>query len=317
MANTTSKSKNLIVVAASENYLAGLNALFNSIDYWKINADVLLISWKLPQEYIKKAQEIFNFNIIPIESEHENQTQGTAYERFKHAAEYGKNYEAILLLDSDMYFMSDDANLFFDIASKGFIIAASNNMIINFNEDYQKQYGVNLGSKEYPYAKFHTTAPIWLSPNDLDWFEALYNSKRISSFDDFLFLNILGIKMGKDKKMITFPSYRLTNIHHFSMKVETGMMRKGDLILSGTEEGVIMNHGKFWDEAYYNDLMTVMDGYIKNEGFTEKHRENVSNSREIMVEEFIKYSYMHKLDIRDFVEIPWLENKLSKMPDFD
>jgi hypothetical protein len=305
------KSKNLTIVAASKDYLPGLNALLNSMDYWKIDSDVLLISWKLPQEYIKKAQEVFNFNVKVIESEHENQTYGTAYERFKYAVEYGKNYESILLLDADMYFMSDESNLFFDVASKGFIITAANNMLINFNEAYQKQYNVNLGSREYPYVKIHTTAPIWLGSNDLDWFEALYNSERVSTFDDFLYLNILGIKMEKDKKMIVLPSYRLTNIHHFSMKVETGMIKKGNLILSGTEEGMIMNHGKFWDEPYFKDLMTVMDGYLKNEEFSEKHRENVLNSRKIMLEEFIKYSYKCKLDLREFKKIEWLENKLN------
>lgn len=308
------KSKNLIVVAASSNYLAGINALFNSIDCHKIDTDVLLISWRLPQEYIDKAKEIFNFNIIVVESTHEHQVQGTAYERFKYAVEYGRDYEAICMLDADMTFMSS-LGLFWDIASKGFIIGAHNGMLISFGQEYQQRYQIDLGVNEYPAKKIHTTAPIWLSPQDLDWFETLYNSKRIDSFDDFLFLNILGIKMGKTDRMITLPPYQLTNIHHFSMKIETGMMRKGEkgeLIMTGTEEEVLMNHGKFWDENYYIDLMTVMDGYIKNEGFTERHRERVLRSREIMLEEFIKYSYLHKLDLRDFLKVDWLEQKMQE-----
>jgi len=305
------KSKNLIVVAASENYLPGINALFNSIDYWKIDTDVLLLSFRLPEAYLNRLQGAFSFDVRIVKSEGKEQVRDTAIERFKLAVDFGKEYETILLLDADMYFMSDEANLLFDIASKGFIIGAANNMIINFGEEHQKHYGVNLGAKEYPYPKIHTTAPIWLSPQDLDWFDALYNSRRIDSFDDFLLLNILGIKMGKDKKMLVLPSYRLTNIHHFSMKIETGMLRKGDLVLSGTEEGMIMNHGKFWDENYYKDLMTVMDGYIKNEGFTKRHRERVLNSREIMLEEFLKYAYLCKLDLRKFVKIEWLEEKLK------
>jgi len=305
------KSKNLLVVAGSLNYLPGINAILNSMDYWKIDADVLLLSFRLPEDYLKKIKETFNFNIKVVKSEGNDQVKDTAIERFALAVSEGKNYEAILILDADMYFMSDEANLLFRVASKGFIVTAANNMIINFNEEYQKHYGVNLGSKEYLYPKIHTTAPIWLSPQDLDWFDALYNARRIDSFDDFLLLNILGIKMGKDKKMIVLPSYRLTNIHHFSMKIETGMMRKGNLILSGTEEGMIMNHGKFWSEDYVKDLMKVMDGYIKNEGFTEKHREKVLNSRKIMLKEFIKYSYLCKLDLRKFVRIPWLEEKLN------
>ena len=309
-------SKNVSVVAASENYLPAINALFNSIDYWKIDTDVLLISWKLPKDYLEKIQKAFNFNIRVIESEHEHQVQGTAIERFKYAVEIGKEYDAICMLDADMTFMSD-INLFWDIASKGFIIAAHNGMLISFNEEHQRRYKIDLGVPEYVATKIHTTAPIWLSPVDLDWFKALYDSKRIDSFDDFLYLNILGIKMGKTKKMITFSPFKMSNIHHWSMKVETGMMRKvgnmGDLILTGTEEEVLMNHGKFWDENYAKDLFKVMQGYLKNEGFTERHERRVLASREVMIEEFIKYAYLCKLDLRDFVKIEWLEKKLSNM----
>ena len=308
------KSKNLTVIAASENYLPALNGLLNSIDYHKIDTDILLVSFRLPQDYLKRVKETLNFNLIVVESEHEHQVEGTAIERFRYAVEYGKDYEAICLLDADMTFMSN-LNLFWDVASKGFIIGAHNGMLISFGLEHQRRYGVDLGVDEYPAKKIHTTAPIWLGPQDLDWFDALYKAKRIDSFDDFLFLNILGIKMGKTDRMITLPPYQLTNIHHFSMKVETGMMRKGkngELIMSGTEEEVLMNHGKFWDENYYNDLMLVMDGYIKNEGFTERHKERVLMSREIMLEEFIKYTYLHKLDLREFIKIDWLEEKLSK-----
>jgi len=63
------KSKNLIVVAASSNYLPGINALFNSIDYHKIDADVLLLSFRLPEDYLSKIQEVFDFNINIVRSE--------------------------------------------------------------------------------------------------------------------------------------------------------------------------------------------------------------------------------------------------------
>ncbi|NQU99901.1 MAG: hypothetical protein HQ538_04135, partial [Parcubacteria group bacterium] len=118
-------SKNVSIVAASENYLPAINALFNSIDYHKIDTDVLLISWRLPKDYLKRIKESFNFNIRVIESEHEHQVEGTAIERFRYAVELGKEYDAICMLDADMTFMSD-INLFWDIASKGFIIAAHN-----------------------------------------------------------------------------------------------------------------------------------------------------------------------------------------------
>lgn len=304
------KSKNLTVIAASENYLAGVNALINSLDYWKIDTDILLLSFRLPKEYLEKIQEVFDFNFHIIESTGEHQVLSTAIERFKYAVEIGKEYESILLLDADMYFMSDEANVLFDAARKGLIITASNGMIINFNKAHQDRYGVNLGSDEYPYAKVHTTAPIWLNPQDLDWFEALYDAKRIDSFDDFLFLNILGIKMGKDKKMICLPPYRMTNIHHTCLKPVIGTIDKEVIILSGTEESMICMHGKFWDENYVKDLMKVMEGYFRNQQFGERQQQQAQNSCDLLLREFIKYCYNCKLSLKDFVKIDWLEEKL-------
>ena len=314
------KSKNATIIAASENYLGELTALLNSIDYHKIDTDVLLLSYKLPEDYLKRIQEVFDFHVRIFQAPEGEQTQMTAIERFRIAVEYGKEYEAICLLDADMTFMSN-LNLFWDIASKGFLIGVHNGMLISFNQTHQKQYGINLGVKEYPALKIHTTAPIWLGPQDLDWFDALYKSKRVDSFDDFLYLNILGIKMGKDKRMITFSPFKFTNIHHWSMKIETGMMRKvgdiGELILTGTEEEVLMNHGKFTLENYAKDLMLVMRNYLKNEGFTERHERRVLASREVMIEEFIKYAYLCKLDLRDFVKIDWLEKRLPNVDGSD
>ena len=163
MADYIKKSKNLIVVAASENYLAMLNALLNSIDYYHIDADVLLVSFRLPQEYLNKIQEIFDFQINVVKSDGESQVQGTAIERFRYAVEYGKQYDAICLLDCDMFFVDDVARYFF-AASKGLIIVGANGMQISFTKEHQMRYKIDLGSNNYPHYLIHTTAPYFWDP---------------------------------------------------------------------------------------------------------------------------------------------------------
>ena len=308
------KSKNLTIIAASANYLPELNALLNSIDYWKIDTDIALLSYKLPSNYLTKIKETFNFNIEIIQAPEGEQTKMTAIERFRIAYTEGKNYEAILILDADMFFMSN-VDLYFQVASKGFIVCASNSMIISFDkgkDGYQDHYGVFLDEEKYPYPEIHTSVPIWLSPQDLDWFQALYNARRTDHFDDFLLLNLLGIKMGKNKKMITLPAYRCTNIHHTMLKPCIGTIRKGDLVLSGTEEKMVSAHGKWADEAYVKDLAKVMEGFFRDEQLGERQRRQMLNSREILLEEFMKYTYLKKLNLREFVQIEWLEEKLKK-----
>lgn len=311
MAEYIKKSNNLCVVGASLNYLPAINALFNSIDHWNIDTDVVLLSHNLPEEYIKKAKETFDFQINVIDVSGGDQVRMTAIERFKYAVEYGKQYDAICLLDADFFFCSN-VDLYFQIASKGFIITSKNGMVVNFNLEHQSKYNVFLDSPEYPYLKVHATAPIWLGPQDLDWFDTLYNSNRIDSWDDLWFLNILGIKMGKDKRMITLEPFATTNLHHFCLKPTTRIMRKDDLIIGGTEGGIDCLHGKFWDEGYYKDLATTMERFFKDEELGERQRWQMLESREIMLDEFIKYTYKCKLCLSDFIKIEWLDNKMKE-----
>ena len=138
MGNTIIKNKHAYVVPASSNYIEGLNAMFGSLEFWKNKADVVLISYHLPEEYLEGLKK-YSYNIRVIESEGERQDQATAIERFRVAFEVGQEYEAICLLDADMFMTADNTD-FLEAAAKGVIITGSNGMIINFNKAYQEQY---------------------------------------------------------------------------------------------------------------------------------------------------------------------------------
>ncbi len=270
------KSKYAWIVAASANYIPGLKAFFNSAQHFGHKEDVLLCSFNLPQDFLDSLKAL-TFNVRIINMKGEDQVLGTAIERFRIAYELGKEYEAICLLDADI-FLTANNGLYFDIAAAGFIVAGANGMIIDFDAAYQKQYELDLGKPRWPYAKVHTTAPIFLSPKDLDWFSALYNSRRINSFDDFLYLNILGIKMEKYKRLLVMPPMTFTGIHHFGVKPETGWFEKAGLLLTGTEEQCYMIHGKWWDKGWVTDLPKVMKGYFKDNSMSGRSYEKMENS---------------------------------------
>jgi len=253
-------NKYAFIVAYTDNYLPGITALKNSISI-HCPVDVII--------------------------HHGYSVEDTAIRRFRIACEKCYEYDAICLMDADM-FLTADCKLFFDIASHGFIVVGSNGMLINFNRDYQNRYGVDLGSDDFLYEKVHTTVPIFLNRENIDWFYALYNSKRIDSWDDFLYLNVLGIKMGKAEKMLCLPPYTFTGIHHWQMKPETAVIKKGEALLSGTEEQIYMVHGKWWDDAWLNDLEPTMQRYFKDEGISEKGRFRTKNAINILKAEFNK-----------------------------
>jgi hypothetical protein len=165
-------------------------------------------------------------------------------------------------------------------------------MIINFNKDYQKRYNIDLKSEHYLYDKIHTTAPIFIDAYNIEWFEEFYNLQGFDHFDDFLFLNILGIKLEMDKRMLVMPPYSFTQIHHYGLKPVTGIIKKGDKILSGTEERIYMSHGKYFDKGWKDDLMKVMNRYFKDENLGKRQREQAEKSKQILINEFNKYLNM-------------------------
>ncbi len=277
------------VTAGSENYLPGLKAFFNSLKEYSHTDDVILCSFRLPQDFLDSLK-LLPYNVRVIEMKGEDQVQETAIGRFEVAERIGKEYEAICLVEGDI-FITANCNIFFEVAAKGFVITGSNGMIVNFNKGYQKQYGIDLGKEDWIYPKVHTTVPIFLGRDDLHWFSDFF-SRRLSarSFDDVFGLNVLGIKLGIDKRMICLPPYTFTGIHHFGVKPETGWFEKEGFILSGTEEQVYMIHGKWWDKGWRDDLPKVMNLYFKREGMTGRACQRTQNSIDTGYKIFLKYS---------------------------
>lgn len=256
-------AKYAFVVAASTNYIPGLVALFNSLKRLDNEHDVILLSFRIPDAYLHTLAD-YPYKIRVVESDGESQQKATAIERFNVACDLGNEYDSICLLDADM-FLEANVDVFFLAASKGLIVTGSNGMIINFNKGYQDQYECYLEKDEWPYPQIHTSVPIFIDGSNFDWFDELYKSRRIDAWDDFLYLNLLGIKLRKYEKMICMPPYAFTGIHHWQMKPETAAMEKGELLLSGTEEQIYMIHGKWWDEGWLQDLVPTMERYWHDE----------------------------------------------------
>jgi hypothetical protein len=271
-------------VAASDNYIPGVTAMLNSLKKIKNEHTVVLISFRLPESFIEKTQQ-YPFEVQIVNSEGDHQVHATAIERFRIICELGHKYQAVCLLDADMW-IEANVDVFFLAASKGLIVTGSNGMIINFNKDYQKKYQCPLGVDEFPYTKIHTSVPIFIDPRNFDWFGELYISRRIDHWDDFLYLNILGIKMGKHEKMICMPPYCFTGIHHWHMKPETAVFEKEKLLLSGTEEQVYMVHGKWWDEGWLQDLPCTMARYWRDEQIAFKGQGKTNNAINTLLKRF-------------------------------
>jgi len=248
-------NKYCFIVAYTDNYLPGFTALKNSI---KKYMDVELIA------------------------HHGTSVKDTAIERFKIAYDICDKYDAICLMDADM-FLTADCTLFFDIASKGFIVTGSNGML--HDNLFKKDWDIDLNS---PYVKIHTTVPIFINHENIDWFIDLYNKKDIPGWNDFIFLNALGIE--RQNKMLCLPPYTFTGIHHWQMKPETSVMKRDNTIISGTEEAVYMVHGKWWYDGWIDHCKITMESYFKDEQIGERGRARTYQAIAILKAEFDKLS---------------------------
>jgi len=306
-------SKFVFVTAGSENYLPGLIAFFNSLIANSHNDDVILCSFRLPEKFLKKLEEL-PYQVRVIAMEGNDQAQETAISRFKIAAELGKDYDSICLVEGDI-FLTANVNTFFEAGKRGMIITGSNGMIVNLNKGYQQQYNIDLGTDYFPYPKVHTTVPIFLGKDDLDWFEKFYNGRmNTRSFDDVFGLNALGIKMGKSERMICLPPTTFTQIHHFGIKPVTHLMKKENMILDGFEQQVYMVHGKYFDKGWYTGLMDPMWGFFRDNGFLEKRHEEIAlQTRDILMKEFLRYCYNPQFTLKEFQTIEWLEEKANEL----
>lgn len=270
------------IVAASENYRPAIKAMFSSLERIDNKYPVIFIAFRYGDH------PNVSFPVRRIDVDGPDQVLGTAIDRFKYAAELAPEYDAICLLDADFFFLRP-VDLFFEVAAKGFIVTGSNGMVIDFNREYQTRYGIDMGADEFVYMKLHTTAPIWINHENTDWFSALYNARRVDGWDDFLYLNLLGVHMGKDKKMICLPPYSLTGIHHWMMKPATAAFYKGGILMSGTEEEIFMVHGKWWDEGWVNDLMPTMERYLRDEQIGDRGKLFVQNAIDILKGKFEEF----------------------------
>lgn len=269
------------VVCASDDYVPGVKAFLASAKEHASYADIVFGSWRFPRELLG--------GCIVHDMPGDCRVKGTAQERFRLCCDVIYKYKSICLLDADMFLLSDP-RLFFEIAEAGFVVTGHNGMIVNFDEGYQKKYDIDLGVKSWPYTKTHTSVPVFLNIQNIDWLRAIYDMRNARNWDDFLYLNILGIKMGKYSKMLCMPAYTFTGIHHWQIKPETAVMSKAGRILSGTEEDVYMCHGKWWDSGWRSDLEKTMEKYFGYEQTGMVGRGHTKRAIELLYDKFKTYS---------------------------
>jgi len=230
-----------IFVACTPNFKKHVNALLNSIEKRGLYKDCALTVYVLyyeefPESWLKAITESFSFSVIPIEVLREdivhppetNRTEFIKRARFKYVMEYGGNYDAVCLLDADMFMVSPDFMKLFDLVKgTNHLIGCNEKIKWNIGDNYM--YGDETSIFNTPIKLFnmHCSVPIifdykyWQDVFE-HYYKICFNGKQVKNdilvgIGDIMSWNISIQKCNRQRDVVVFPMESMCQVHRTYM----------------------------------------------------------------------------------------------------
>lgn len=314
----TGDNKYAIFVASDEKYLPFLNVLLNSIHKHKLPVDVYLLYYNFNDTYLRTACSKFNFPIYPIRIEknkipfsnspHVNNNLFIKQARFFYLNQLGKYYDAICLLDSDMFITTKEFMNLFDLV-KG------TDKLIGCNEAYKWQFdnkyriGENkeiLFKEPITANKFHCSVPIifdvkkWLDVIrfycmlSYNSFEVDSNEKITKPIGDIFCWNISVYKLGRENDIILFPMEVMTQVHNRYFTKNTALKKSGANWTTESGDLVYTIHGRIGNRKWRQGQIIEADKI--------GDREKANNILREIEKEWYKLNVNTNVSIYDYMD---------------
>lgn len=275
-----------IVVAASEDYRPGLQALLASFDRYHPETDIKvhLLNYNVSQNFLDIAIKKYPFlKITDLKAPASwNKVWQTKIERFNFVQSLT---DLVMLLDADMFFCAN-IDRWFDLAARGYIVAGSNGSNVRYTEAWREKYEMDIPlGMNY---KTITSVPTILdmAKHGILWQE-IYNHKlQRKQGSDFDLINVFIAMHNKFKDLLIYPCQSMTQVHHFGVKLDTRIIKIDDKLMTADGQEVFTVHGKFWSKGWLDGLMKPMYNYARGREDIVKKAEK---SRDILLEEFNRY----------------------------
>jgi hypothetical protein len=311
--------KYAIFIASDYSYLPCLNALLNSLEKRKINADIFIITTDLTDVYISKIQQTFSFkiNVIKVSQDDFFIKHYKTYAnsiliilRYLYLQQNSIQYNAVCLLDADMFVVSHNLMNLFELVE-------NNNKLIACNETIKWHIDKNFIYNNKPIFdqntilwKFHCAVPIFFNPahwinvlNDyntmaLNSYQLDKNSGKIAHTIDNMFLWYICVqKHNKQNDVILFSTETMTQVHYTLLdptKFITFQIIDGEKIwLTHFGDEIFTIHGKIhqknWSEDYNNLLQNITDKQIY-----------MRSSLIAILREWYELNFQSSVNLRDF-----------------
>ena len=240
------KSKYCFVVGATSTYTPELCALLGSLDYVGNRQDVHIIGIELPKEFTSQFSKL-NYNAIHhniTEAEwvaDQGRSETVCRKRYFYAAEWGKDYDAVCVLDADLIFVRDPIQYF--------VIAEKTGYILGPCKEQNKTYGIE-DTHHFVDGKW-----IWNMPR------GFYNDKDMCNCPVFLDSKVWGDALRMSWDIFIRGGFKAPDMDAMSLaflqhgSYDKTVLLAGNQWLSTNEQSLkpyiraIENHGKIQTES--------------------------------------------------------------------
>jgi len=301
-------SKYAYIVGATRGYIPELTGLLNSLDYVGNEEDVHLIAIELSDELLNQLDKLSYKVIVHNITEDEWQadrgrSEVVCRKRYWYAAEWGKDYDAVCVLDADLVFVRNPVN-YFTIAEKtGFILGPCKEQNKVYDDEHHKANGEFLMPQGYWNDKDMCNCPVFLDAKV--WEDALRKSWDIFinqgfKAPDMDAMNLCFLEAGSHDKTIPLPGLQWlgTNEQHLKPYIRVVSRRDGKL---WTENGIEIYcyHGQYykekWRKCQLDNRHRCAQGYLKA---TECCDDIAKGSMNVLYQNFLKM-LRHKIIIEE------------------
>jgi len=278
-------SKYCIIISACKKYVPELCALLTSLHIINNKHDVFVIGYQLPKEFTDQFSKLsYKVNLYDIPEAEARQYGGESEilcrKRYFYAGEWGKNYDATLLLDSDMQLVRP-IDQFFEIAAKCDIILGvtlEQKNIYGTDEDghdHQRVLGEHLVKTRTWNDKDICCTPMFINAKT-------YEAQLKKSWDIFTWgypknnfkapdqqaLNMILVAEGLTNKVILLPNMCWVGSNEKLCKPYIHVTTQKDgLLWTESGEPIFIVHGRYytkkWRRQQLRNRHHCASGYLK------------------------------------------------------
>jgi len=257
--------KYAFVVTATDGYEEPVDIFINSVK--KHCPDIHVVKLTREYEFIYTSGSITSNpsgkGLIPEYPK--NQLLMNYIYRMKFASEL-TDYDAVCLVDADMFLLRDVTKFFKITSLTKNMIAVSDCTNILYDQSYLDRYpGILKG--EFYNTKTISSVPLFFCPKShSSVLQQAYNYGIDNNMtSDLLVLNMF---LCSDPEiwnnMLILPAYAWTGIHHSQLKPETRIRKIIGQYVSEAGDEIYMVHGRWFDKNWVDGLKVTMEGYFKN-----------------------------------------------------